>query len=337
MGIRTCGSVLPTMSYDITQLTVGENSPLQLQVVVDTEEEFDWFAMPDRAARGVSHFTELPRLQALCERYGITPCYVIDHPVATSELSIEVLKPWVHQSRCVLGAHLHPWVNPPYSESLNFSNMYPGNLPEAEEYAKLAELKSAIDSAFNINVSAYKSGRYGFGPNTAKVLARLGFDIDLSFSPGFDMTADGGPDHRSIPVNPFLIGPQGQQILSLPGTGAVIGCCPQLHDWGRRHERFKVPGILSRLNVADRIKLSPEGFTSAEHIKLTRDLIAKGVRLFSFTLHSSSMKPGCSPYANNTADVDDILDRCERYFDYFFNTLKGSPVTPFDVKAQISI
>ena len=47
-----------------------------------------------------------------------------------------------------IGAHLHPWVNPPFVESVSNYNSYPGNLPGALERAKLHKLTSRIEQSF---------------------------------------------------------------------------------------------------------------------------------------------------------------------------------------------
>lgn len=331
--------VLPHLVYETKRLSIepaGNN--IYLQVVIDTEEEFDWFSQPNRESRHVTHFGHLHRLQNIFERYNLKPCYVVDHPVATDPFSVNVIKPWLEKGSCVLGAHLHPWVNPPFSEELSFSNMYPGNLAPDVEREKLYVLKTAIEKSFNITPRIYKAGRYGFGPRTAHNLHALGFDIDVSFSSAFDMRADGGPNHKTIPPEPFLLHQESDlPIISFPGTAAILGAFPDLHDFGRRWEKLKLPGIFSRLNIADRLKLSPEGFTHEEHVKLTRFLLQKGVKVFSLTLHSSSVMVGGSPYAPDQAAVEAILDRCDKYCDFFFNQLGGLATDPIQLKSLVRL
>ena len=110
---------------------VGGDKPM-LIVVVDTEEEFDWNKFPDREATAVKHMESLELTQSICREFGLAPCYVIDYPIATTPLSIDVLKSYVANNECEIGAHLHPWVNPPLTEELSYSNMYPGNLSQYE-------------------------------------------------------------------------------------------------------------------------------------------------------------------------------------------------------------
>ena len=55
-----------------------------LQVIVDTEEEFDWSKPFDRGKVGVGSIAAQERAQALFAPYGLRPTYVIDYPVANT-------------------------------------------------------------------------------------------------------------------------------------------------------------------------------------------------------------------------------------------------------------
>src|SRR5690242_16087063 len=111
-----------------------------LAVVVDTEEEFDWSKPHSRVETGVDHIKHLTRAQGIFERYGVHPTYVVDFPVASQEAGYRPLREWLDDGRCEIGAHLHPWVNPPFEEEVSTRNSYPGNLPPSLEKAKLARL-----------------------------------------------------------------------------------------------------------------------------------------------------------------------------------------------------
>src|SRR5579863_8380957 len=116
----------------------------ELIVVVDTEEEFDWSEPFRRDAVGVSHIRHQDRTQRILERFGVRPVYVVDYAVASQEAGFRPLSEWRQDGRCVIGAHLHPWVNPPYEEELSIRNSYPGNLPPALERTKLGQLTDEI-------------------------------------------------------------------------------------------------------------------------------------------------------------------------------------------------
>jgi hypothetical protein len=76
--------------------------------------------------------------------------------------------------------------------------------------------------------------------------------------------------------------------------------------------------------------LSPEGFLPEHHRRLTRSLLDRGVRVFSFTLHSPSLRPGCTPYVQSAAELDKFLDACRRYFEFFLGEIGGVAKTPLE-------
>ena len=112
----------------------------QLIVVIDTEEEFDWNKPVDRNSTSVAAMQYINRVQDIFDDYGITPCYVIDYPIASQEASYKPLVDIYKNNRCEIGAHLHPWVTPPEIEDLLPENTYPGNLEKTLEYEKLKNL-----------------------------------------------------------------------------------------------------------------------------------------------------------------------------------------------------
>ncbi len=314
---------------------MSEAAEPRLMVVVDTEEEFDWEAMPDRTRDSVVSMQSVWRFQEIFDEYGLKPCYVIDHPIAREPGSVAVLSEFLASGRCEIGAHLHPWVNPPYGEPLSRRNTYPGNLEAPLEEAKLRCLRDLIKDAFGVQPRIYKAGRYGFGANTARLLEELGFDIDLSVCPPLDSSADGGPDYSSEGAEPFWFG-EHRRLLEIPMTGAFVGwggrLSRPLFSFGQRLSVARMPGILARLGAVDRLILSPEGFTPEEHRRLTRFLLERGSRVFTWSLHSPSAAPGHTPYVANERDLERFLDSFRRFFDYFFSELGGQPTTPGEIR-----
>ena len=269
--------------------------------------------------------------QSIFDQYGIKPCYVVDYPVVSQKKGYEILQSIHMRGGCEIGAHLHPWVNPPFEEEVTVKNMYPGNLPRSLEYKKLKILSQTVQSVFNEAPRIYKAGRYGLGPNSFAILDELGFDIDLSVCPPMDFRGDGGPDYRNTYSQPFWFG-KDNASLCIPTSGAFVGMASQfgsqIYTFAQHLIAFRAPGILARTNIVDRLMLSPEGYTQKEHIKLTRYLINQNVRIFTWSFHSPSLVPGFSPYVRSDADLKAFLDSFHRYFDYFFNELGGITTTP---------
>jgi len=314
--------------------------PPILVVVVDTEEEFDWSAEPDRDATSVAALSRVGRVQELFDEYGIVPTYVVDYPVASRPQGYGPLKELADSGRAVIGAHLHPWVNPPFEEALSRRNMYPCNLGRELEARKLDALVERIGESFGTRPVVYKAGRYGVGPHTAALLRERGFAVDVSVCPPVDYSADGGPDFSNASCEPYWIA-GGPPLLELPLSGAWVGWAgaarPALHRWATRPlpKSLKLPGVLSRLRAADRLMLSPEGFTSGEHVRLTQSLLRRGVRTFTWSFHSPSVLPGGTPYAGSEGEVERFLVSFRRYFDFFFGKLGGSTLSTTELRLRL--
>lgn len=304
-----------------------------LFVVVDTEEEFDWSAPYARENVSVTAIDEVGRLQDVLRRYGVKPTYVIDYPVAATASSANRLAEFCRRGECEIGAHLHPWVNPPYTEPLGTRTSYACNLGVDLEREKISQLKGAILNGLGVSARVYKAGRYGFGATTADVLEALDFDVDASVNPHMDFTGDGGPSFEGFEPVPSSFG-RNRRLLELPCTTAFTGAARRLGAGLHRAasakwlEPFRAVGVLSRSGLLNKVMLSPEGSTYDEMQAVTDSLYRDGVRTFSFTFHSPSLKPGCTPYVRTTGERDAFLATIDRYCQYFFGRLGGVASTP---------
>ena len=328
-----------TPNYSPVDETASE--PPKLLVVIDTEEEFDWAQPFDRSNDSVQAMQDIGRAQRLFDEFGIRPTYVIDYPVASQETGYAPLREFASSGRAQIGAHLHPWVSPPFEEPVNAQNSYPGNLPAPLEETKLQELLAAITRNFGTRPHIYKAGRYGLGPNSAKTLCEAGFTIDLSLCSAFDFRGDGGPDYSLHDARPYFSGPE-QSLLGIPTTGAFVGRAgaysPGLYRLANTPtlRSLRTPGILSRLGIVERLLLSPEGHAFEDLVRLTHSLFRCGIRTFSFSFHSPSMRPGCTPYVRNERELHEFLNTCRRYFEFFLGELDGIASTPDSVLTILS-
>ncbi len=331
-------------------IDIESTLPPMLAVVIDTEEEFDWHGPFDRNATTVRHMRDIGKVQAVFDRFGVRPTYVVDYPVATQPAAYEPLKDYAQTGRAVIGAHLHPWVSPPHEEEVCLYNSYPGNLPAGLERRKLVLLTGQIEETFGRAPTIYKAGRYGFGPHTGGILEDLGFEIDVSPMPSRDLSHEGGPDYLGETVDPFWFGRR-RRLLCLPGTGALVGVLGvwasrfgvpaalgrALYRWADRPplRRMHAPGILARCGAVERLVLSPEGYTQSELRRLTRALLAAGKRLFVLAFHSPSVQPGHTPFVRSANDLQRLLDDLCRYFEFFLDELGGLAVTPPEVRRRL--
>ena len=300
--------------------------PPTLVVVVDTEEEFDWNAPFDSNSRSTTNILYQPLAQEIMDRNGVVPTYVVDYPVADTPAAAAVLRAIAADGRCEIGAHLHPWVSPPYEEPVDAFHSFPGNLAPALEREKLAQLTERIEAAFGARPTIYKAGRYGLGPATFTTLQELGFRVDVSVVPHTDFSDREGPDFTGFPAGPFQAGPV---LLALPLSvhfaGALAAAGPMIFPRLAvgQGARLRLPGIAARLGLLERLRLSPEGHSLADMKRQTRAALTRGERYFMLTYHSSSLLPGATGYVRDDAERAAFLGRLDEYFGFFTDECGG--------------
>lgn len=271
-------------------------------IFVDVEEEFDWTAPLSRDERAT---TAVPALSPFAERMsereiGVT--YLVDHPVATCPRSADVLRHIAALPGAEIGTQLHPWVNPPHDERVSPRTSYAGNLPEALEAAKIAVLTEAITRAVGVSPRAYRAGRYGIGPNTARLLAEGGYRLDTSIRAGFDYRGDDGPDFRRWGNHAHhLAGHLIELPLTTVHTGRWRRAAWPLHDLAGRFP--KVRGLLARAALLSRVPLTPEGVSAREAVAAIEQAVGDGLAVLNFSFHSPSLVPGHTPYVRDPADL----------------------------------
>ena len=330
--------MLRPKSSDYCRISSAEKP--KLIVVIDTEEEFDWSASFSRSNISVKAMRSITAAQDIFDAYQITPVYVIDYAVASQAQGYGPLQDIHADGKCLIGTHVHPWVNPPFDEQVSIHNSFLGNLPPELEEAKLKVLGEMIAERFGEIPVIYKAGRYGIGANSARILEQEGYEVDLSVCPFMDYSSEGGPDFSTFSAWPYWFGLH-RQLLELPLTTGFTGLCRRWgfvwHDIASRSllAQLRADGILARLRMVNKVWLSPEGYTLKENIDLIRSLYRDGLRVFSFAFHSPSLEPGHTPYVRTQSDLDKFLSHCKDFFDFFIDELGGEVTTPLMLKSQL--
>ncbi|MPT48154.1 MAG: WalW protein [Sphingobium sp.] len=294
-------------------------------VVVDTEEEFDWAAPFSSDSRSVTTAHALMRAQGFFAGAGVCPLYVVDYPVIENPATAEILAGWSAEGSADVGAHCHPWVNPPHVEAVNDQNSFAGNLPEELERAKLTLLRDRLSEVIGKAPLAFRAGRYGVGRNTASILSDLGFRVDSSVRSRFDYSAHHGPNFTHMPLRPYRAGPSGQ-LIEMPLSTAWVG---MLRSMGRhvqpliRHGKVSA-GIFARAGLLQRIPLTPEGVSPTEAVRAIDQLLADDLKLLMFGFHSPTLKPGQTPYVRSELDLGNFY----RWWDVVLNHLARRGVLP---------
>ena len=311
---KTPGGYRPAAPDAGAMIAWPDSFGTRFTVFVDTEEEFDWGKPLARENRSTQAMRALPEMHGLFADHGVGPVYMIDHPIVTCPMSVDILKALIEDGRTAIGSQLHPWVTPPHDEVVTPFNSFVGNLPRELEAAKLARLTSAIAATFGRRPVMMRTGRYGIGPNSLRLLAAEGYRVDSSMRAGYDYSHEGGPDFTAIGNHAFRTGKG--DLVELPLTTAYTGAL------GRGGSRLyqalgKIPsarGVTSRLRLMAKIALTPEDMPIGDALEAISVAAGEGVRLLMFTYHSPSSALGYTPYVRDAAELRAFRSWWERAF-----------------------
>ncbi|WP_240504500.1 polysaccharide deacetylase family protein [Tsuneonella mangrovi] len=297
---------------------LGKDFGQRSLLTVDTEEEFDWNGPFTRDRHGVEHVPHIARFQQMCEAMGVVPTYLVDWPIVQAPAAIELLGGAVKAGKAEVGIQLHPWVNPPFEEEVNERNSYVGNLPPALERDKFLRLRDAIAENFGTQPLIYRAGRYGLGPETARLMRDAGVSVDSSVRANFDYRGGYGPNYADHPLVPYWVEGGERDLLELPLTTVYWGL---LRRQGRLLNPLldRIPrgrGVFSRLGLLERIALTPEGVTAEEALRGIDMALDDGLPLLVLSFHSPSLAVGHTPYVRSEADLERFYDWFERIYTY---------------------
>ena len=303
-----------------------------LITTVDAEEDFDWTRPFSRAFTDVTSMRSLHVAHRIFERFGVIPTYMVDYPVATQDAGRAPLRELLQGALCDVGAQLHPWVTPPFTEHVSVRNSFPGNLSADVEFAKIKVLTEEIEAAFQRRPRIFRAGRYGVGPNTAAILRHFGYQADSSVVPYWDFSDEGGPDYQGMTTQPYWIDPE-RTLLELPLSATIIGAASGLPGsitsrvFTRANERVRMPSIMAHLGLLERIKLTPEGMDINDAKRLVRHMVGRGERVFVLSYHSPSLEVGNTPYVRTPDALRRFLAWLEEFYDFFTTEIGGESST----------
>jgi hypothetical protein len=286
---------------------------MELVVTVDAEED-QWGLSPS-GATSVMNIQEVPALQRIFNEYHVVPTYLLTHPVVDDQQAASVFRGLLDAGQCEIGMHCHPWNTPPYQELMSRHNSMLCNLPPALQLEKLERLHEVISKRFGRPPLAFRSGRWGFGSETAGILAKLGCRVDTSITPYTSWTASEGPDFSSYSPHAFSFSsgilnrhdPAGDMVEVPVTIGYVGGSFSRCHQWRRRlsrppFQRLHLAGCLAKLGFMRSVWLSPERETAARLIRLLRQSMREGCGFVNLFFHTPSLRVGCTPFVHTVED-----------------------------------
>lgn len=278
-------------------------------ITVDTEEEFDWDGPFERSGHTTITVPMLERYQEFVQKYRIKPVYFVDYAVIEDKDAAEFLKGVITAGTASIGAHLHPWVNPPFEETINSHNSFAGNLPRELEKSKIIALRERIVEKTGFSPNIYRAGRYGVGQNTIDILLELGFCADSSVRSRFDYSGEGGPDFGHLGSDPFWLDRE-NRLLEIPLTTVFSGVFRRQYQWlsGLMNRSSLANAVLSKSKMLERIPLTPEGISAREAKEAIDVALDDDLRLLVFSFHSTSLSPGHTPYVQTDDDLNKFYD-----------------------------
>lgn len=295
----------------VTRVVLPESFGRRFALFGDAEEEFDWNKPFDRRSSSTTSMRALPDANARFVAAGLVPCWMADWPVVDNTESEAVLRDLVAAGLCTVGTQLHPWVSPPFDETVTARNSYTANLPRDLQREKLARLTDRIEQAVGVRPSVYRAGRYGIGRHTAELLIEQDYLLDVSVRAHFDYRSGGGPDFTHHPLWPWHVA---GGLFELPLTTAHTG---PLGRWPAIHRAESLRGTLARTGLLARVPLTPEGVPLADACRAIDALLAADHRLFSLSFHTPSLVAGHTPYVRNQADLAVFWAWWDGVFDHF--------------------
>ncbi len=296
-------------------MTLHHKPDMIFVLSVDTEEEWDWSGDFPEKDFSVDNVQKLPFLQSFCETLNIRPTYFVDYAVAQNPDSANVLKSFADNNRSEIGAHLHPWCNPPYFGKTGERESHVINLPISQIEQKLDELILILKQQFNIVPKSFRTGRWGINDQVLRLIAEKGFTIDSSMYPFYRNDYFSCEEAELEPYWPDYNKPikRGSQrnIIEFPVTVGFnrTNYSKMLKIYNTISspwlEPLRLIGILWQTRLLRKLYLSPE-VTSGKDMKPLVDFAINNHHpVIHMYMHSSSLTNRAAGYkeGKNTFDI----------------------------------
>jgi len=225
--------------------------------------------------------------------------------------------------------HCHPWSTPPYDEDKSIYNSMLCNLPHDLQQKKLGELHRSIKRNFGVRPTSFRAGRWGYNGSVSTVISDLGYIVDTSITPFTDWSEYHGPDFSKMAPQPYLF--RAPEIFKSQSDGdlievpASIGYLQENYDWCGSIDRklnhtlgrvLRLKGLLQKLNLMNKVWLSPETSDARRMVQLTKVLMRKNLEVVNMFFHSTSLMAGFSHFVKTKEDESRFMKCLREYFTF---------------------
>jgi hypothetical protein len=310
-------------------------------ITIDVEADDAWSDCTVVRTRNAAF---LPRFQALCEKYGLRPTYLVDWTMARSPAFQEFGRAVIGRDKAEIGMHLHAWTTPPIVPLTDEDHRYKPFLmqyPETVMAAKVETATRTLEDTFLITPVSHRAGRWMLNETYARILIEHGYLADCSVTPHVSWQgttgAPGGrtQDYTRFPEDPYFIDPHAvdrggdSPLLEVPMTIAHRGYGPLTH---------RVRALLPRRGMARRVAgrllpetiwMRPNGRNRRAMIEMARLARHSGRDHVEFMLHSSELMPDGSPYFRTERSVEALYDDMEALFAFAADQFRGQTLAEY--------
>lgn len=306
---------------------VKQHKPDVLFVLsIDTEEEWDWSGPFPEDNFSVENLQQLPKFQDFCETLNIRPTYFVDYAAADNPDSVKALKTFSNNNLCEIGAHLHPWCNPPYFGESGEKESHVINLPISQVEEKLDALITLLNKHFNITPNSFRTGRWGIDRNVLQLLVKKGFQVDSSMYPFYKnkyfnyekvILEPYWPDYN----NPIKRGSQ-RNIVEIPVTVGFnrknFSVMLKIYNIITHSllSHLRLTGIFWHTRLLRKIYLSPEVTSGQDMQDLVDFALNNQHPVIHMYFHSSSLIDGATGFMPGENTHDTICDNIKHVIEY---------------------
>jgi hypothetical protein len=293
---------------------------------IDTEEEWDWTGPFPKNNCSVENIQQLPKFQTFCEKLNIRPTYFVDYAVADNLDAADTLKSILEKKQCEIGAHLHPWCNPPYFGESGERESHVINLPISQVEQKLDALVEILCKRLNVIPNSFRTGRWGIDSKILQLLVTKGFQVDSSMYPFYKNKYFNNEMVKLVPYwpdynNPIDQGPQ-RNIVELPVTVGFnrsnYSTMLKLYNVVSLpiFNTLRLVGILWHTRILRKLYLSPESTSGNDMKTLINSSLKNRNPVIHMYLHSSSLIDGPTGFTHQQNSFDIICDNIKQAIDY---------------------
>ncbi len=268
-------------------------------ISIDTEEEWDWSGPFPQRNFSIRNTQRIDGFQSFCKSRGLRPTYFVDYAVADDAEASEVLGSIAANQQGEIGAHLHPWANPPYFGETGEFESHVVNLPIEHTRAKLDALLEVLVKKVGAMPNAFRTGRWGVNGEILELLRQRRIGIDSSMYPCF---RNDFFDCERTPLEPYW--PDFSEPQSMGAQRDVLEM-PVTVGFNRRNQRvglalyktianptlepLRLVGAFWQSRVLRKLYLSPEVMTGEDMRPLVDIVLKNGLPMLHMFLHSSSL------------------------------------------------